>query len=393
MHVLMISLDTALLTHAITDSRTRHEAYAERIGRISMVICNRRSARPLSPYRSRLLVAEPTESRSYVHYLFDGYRLGLKAQAEAPIDLVTVQDPFVTALIGLRLRRRLGVRLIVQINGSVIDNPYYANQSWRHRLMQRLARWTVRRADAVRVLNHAERDACIRHGVEADRACVAPIPTDVRRFQAPVAQHLLASWRTKLGVTADAPVAIWVGRPDPVKDLPTLLGAFALVHKQIPAACLVLVGSVNNPAVRNRISSLGLDGIVRLAGPVAHADLPALYQAANVYMHSSYYEGLGLVTIEAAAAGLPVVSTATDGARDIVVDGTTGILVPIGDADALAGGVIELFTHPERARHMGERARQHVAEHFDQQKSMAGWVGMWQSVAAQERPFCMATSA
>ncbi len=79
MHVLMISLDTAFLTQAITDSRSRHEMYAEQVGRISMVICNRRSGRALEPYRSARVTATPTESRGYLQYLLDGYRLGLRA--------------------------------------------------------------------------------------------------------------------------------------------------------------------------------------------------------------------------------------------------------------------------------------------------------------------------
>jgi glycosyltransferase involved in cell wall biosynthesis len=90
--------------------------------------------------------------------------------------------------------------------------------------------------------------------------------------------------------------------------------------------------------------------------------------------------------IEAGAAGLPVVSTDTDGACEIVLDGETGRLVPVGDASALADGLVDLLSHPERARMMGERARQHVAERFDQQRSVATWIRLWQSVIASEPP-------
>ena len=66
-----------------------------------------------------------------------------------------------------------------------------------------------------------------------------------------------------------------------------------------------------------------------LPGQVGHADLPALYQIATVYAHSSNYEGFGVVLAEAAAAGLPVVSTDTDGAREIVEDGVDfGVVRP-----------------------------------------------------------------
>ena len=386
MHVLMISLDTAFLTQAITDSRSRHEAYAEQVGRISMVICNRRSIRALDAYRSPRLTATPTESRGYLQYLSDGYRLGLRAHEESPVDVITTQDPFLTALVGLRLRRRLGVPLIIQVHTSAIDNPYYAREHWTHPLLQRLARWTLRRADAVRVVNEGERQACIRHGVRAERICVAPAPVDVGRFHTRVARQQLDALRAKLDIGAGVPVVIWVGRPERFKDFPTLLEAFARVRARLPAAHLMLVGNLDTTAIRDQITALHLAPAVRLTGPVAHADLPFLYQAADVYMHSSYYEGLGLVMIEAAASGLPVVSTASDGARDIVIDGETGTLVPVGNADALAGAVVDLLTQPDRARQMGERGRLHVANRFDQQAAVAAWVGMWRSVAAGREP-------
>jgi glycosyltransferase involved in cell wall biosynthesis len=386
MHVLMISLDTEFLTQAITDSRARHEAYAEQAGRISMVICNRRSGRALEPYQSPRLTATPTESRGYLRYLSDGYRAGLRAHEASPVDIITTQDPFLTALVGLRLRRRLGVPLIVQVHTSAIDNPYYAREHWSHPLLQRLARWALRRADAVRVVNEGEREACVRHGVRAERICIAPAPVDVGRFQVVAARERVEALRARLDIAADAPVAIWVGRAERVKDFPTLLGAFARVHARLPAARLILVGNLAVPAITDRIAALDLAPAVRLTGPVAYADLPSLYQAADVYMLSSYYEGLARVMIEAAASGLPVVSTANAGARDVVIDGETGTLVPIGDPVALAEAVVDLLTQPARARQMGERGRQHVAERFDQQRTMAVWVGMWEAVFARRKP-------
>lgn len=393
MHVLMISLDTAFLTQAITDSRARHEAYAERVGRISMVICNQRSTRALEPYRSSRLTATPTESSALYQYLTDGYLEGIKVHRESPVDVITTQDPFLTGLVGLRLRRRLGVPLIVQVHTSAIDNPYYAREHWSHPILQLVARWTLQRADGVRVVNEGERRACIRRGVQADRICVAPAPVDVSRFQIAVAPERLAAWRTTLDIQPDTPAVIWVGRPDRFKDLPTLFEAFGRIRNEVPAARLILVGNLDTPVVRNWISARGLSDLVRLTGPVAHADLPVLYQLARVYMHSSYYEGLGLVMIEAAASGLPVVSTASDGARDIVIDGETGTLVPIRNADALAAAVVDLLKQPVRAGLMGERGRQHVAQRFDQQKAITAWVGMWEAVAAGRKPCAPAQPA
>src|SRR4051794_36287184 len=109
----MISMDTALLTETIGNSRERHEAYAAEIGQISMVICNRRSP-SIFPYKTAALAGQPTQSNSYLGYLRDGYRAGLRFHADHPVDVIAAQDPFLTALIGLALRRRLRAPLIIQ---------------------------------------------------------------------------------------------------------------------------------------------------------------------------------------------------------------------------------------------------------------------------------------
>src|SRR5712691_6876432 len=135
MHILMIGSDTTLLTRQIGNSRARHEGFAEQVGRISTVVCNRRMAN-LEPYQSERLHVRPTQSRSYAHYLLDGYRLALDFYHEQPIDLITAQDPFLTALIGLMLRRRLKVPLIVQDHSSFVENRYFAEEHPRNRILQ-----------------------------------------------------------------------------------------------------------------------------------------------------------------------------------------------------------------------------------------------------------------
>src|SRR5260221_3330755 len=122
MHVLMISMDTAVLTQQIGNSRLRHHTYADRIGRVSMVVCNRRRTGSLSAYTTSNLIARPTNSGTYLHYLLDGYREGLRFAAEQPVDLITSQDPFLSALVGLALHRKLKVPLLMQDHSSFLES-------------------------------------------------------------------------------------------------------------------------------------------------------------------------------------------------------------------------------------------------------------------------------
>jgi glycosyltransferase involved in cell wall biosynthesis len=385
----MISLDSALLTQQIGNARARHEAYAEQVGgRISLVICNRRGAAPLSPYQSERLNAQPTESRSFFHYLLDGYRVGVQIHAEQPVDLITSQDPFLTALVGQRLRRRLHVPLIIQDHSSFLSSPYFVREKRRNLGLRLLGRLVLPRADAVRVVNRRERLACIRLGVKAERVCVIPVAVDLSRFKAPASPESIKTWRQKLNLAPDTPTVLWVGRPVAFKNLPLLLNAFERVQTEIPEARLVLAGDMSGTNIPGQIAVRGLTEAVRLPGAVAYEELPALYQAATVYALSSNYEGLPRVLLEAGAAGLPVVSTDNAGAADLIVEGITGKLVPIGGDEAMAHALVDLLRQPGRRREIGQRARQHVLSAFDEQDLVTRWTGMWKQVAKGAPP-CM----
>ncbi len=378
MNVLMISMDATLLSGAIGDARTRHEEYARRVGSLSIVVCSTAQLKPLDVAldgsAAGALHIVPTNSRNRIAYVPDGIRAGQRMAHPA---VIITQDPFLTGIVGWRLSRILKAPLIIQIHTSALENREFARESRINRLLQQIARWIVRRADAVRVTNHSEREACIRLGIPADRVYVIPTATDLARFMQPATE---IDWRARLGLAAQDRVALWVGRPVYVKNLPLLIDAFARVHAQYPAAKLVLAGDITNAAITAQITRLSLGGVVRLTGRVPHADLPSLYQAADVYVHSSRYEGFGLVLVEAAAAGLPLISTITDGARDIIRQDETGLLVP-ADADALAQAIGQLLGDPARAKAMGQNARADVTERFDPERLIGEWVGLWRAVA------------
>lgn len=385
MHVLMISLDGTILTEQIGNSRPRHEFYAEQAGRISMVVCNRRGSKPLSVYRSERVTAIPSNSASYFHYLLDGYRMALQLATESDqlVDVITTQDPFLTALIGLRLRRKLRVPVIMQDHSSFLSSAQFAAERGRNRLLSWLARWTLPRADAVRVVNSAERSACVGLGLAAEQVCTIPLVFDMSPFlQAQPDQA--AAWRTRIGVQADVPLILWAGRPVTFKNLPLLLRAFRRVRQAEPQARLVLAGDLSNTDIPARIAQLSLTDSVCLLGAVAHHELPGLYQAASIYALSSNYEGLARVLLEAAASALPIVSTRIIGIEDVIQQDQTGVLVPIGDEAALADALITLIRNPEQRQRLGSAARAHLLDAFDEQRLLLKWVGMWQRVAKGE---------
>jgi glycosyltransferase involved in cell wall biosynthesis len=165
-----------------------------------------------------------------------------------------------------------------------------------------------------------------------------------------------AAFRAAHGIAPDDPVLLCVARLDEQKDHETLLRAFAAARSCRPTLRLVLLGRGPLEA-RLRAAAARLPaGSVVFAGFLENP-APA-YAAADVAVLSSRWEGLGLVLVEAALHGVPAVATRAGGVVDVVEDGVTGRLVPIGDDAALAAAIGAAADDPEVTRRMGAAARE-----------------------------------
>ncbi len=163
------------------------------------------------------------------------------------------------------------------------------------------------------------------------------------------------------------PTIVWVGRVDPLKDVETLLRAFANVRTKVPDCRLKLFGPMPEGGddyfykCTKLSAQLGLnDGAATFEGPITP---PAgAYQAGHVFVLSSISEGFPYVVIEAMASGLPVVATDVGGVAEAV--GEAGILVPPRDSAAVAAACVRLLAHPDERRALGAAARACVLQKF-----------------------------
>src|SRR5262249_6732503 len=146
--------------------------------------------------------------------------------------------------------------------------------------------------------------------------------------------------RREMNVAADAFVVIQVARLVEIKDHQTALKTLSIA-KSDPRIRLVFVGEgPEEGAIRAGARQLGLGDQVRFLG--LRNDVPQLLRASDAFLLTSQNEGIPLTVLEAMAAGLPVVSTAAGGVGELVIDGKTGLLAPVGDADTLARHLLRL---------------------------------------------------
>ncbi len=196
-------------------------------------------------------------------------------------------------------------------------------------------------------------DLGLRYRLEAARTSVLPCYVDTDFFKPG-------------GARSPHPRLIAAGRlEDGRKDLPTLLAAFALIHRQFPRAELCLAGASPSRALSRHVQGLGLpEDCVRPLGWLSPAELARTHRTAWAYIQSSRQEGLGIAALEAMACGLPIVSTDCGGPRAYVRDAVNGRLVPVGDSQALAQAAMEIVDSTERRDELGRNARETVVEEF-----------------------------
>lgn len=164
------------------------------------------------------------------------------------------------------------------------------------------------------------------------------------------------------GVPDNAPLVLAVGRLIEQKDHSTLLAAFARVRESHPDAMLAILGwGPLEQATKERAAALGLDGSVLVLGRVEPRDWLA---RADVFAHTSRWEGFGIVLLEAMHSGLPVVATSVSAIPEIVADGTTGYLAPPGDAGSIAQRLSQLLDDPELRRTLGDAGRARARAEF-----------------------------
>ncbi|WP_344587670.1 glycosyltransferase family 4 protein [Actinomadura vinacea] len=177
--------------------------------------------------------------------------------------------------------------------------------------------------------------------------------------------------RARYGLS-DRPVAVCVSRLVRRKGQDALIHAWPRVLKAVPDAALLLVGDGSYRADLEKLAvSLGVDGSVVFTGSVPWEELPAHFDAGDVFAmpcrtrHRGLdVEGLGIVYLEASATGLPVVAGDSGGAPDAVVDGETGIVVEGRSVAAVARALSDLLGDPERARKMGRQGRSWVEQEW-----------------------------
>jgi glycosyltransferase involved in cell wall biosynthesis len=239
------------------------------------------------------------------------------------------------------------------------------------RITNRLVDAIVANSDAVAAANLG------RAGVDASRLRV--IHNGVEPVD-PISQAERRRLRQELGAD-DADLLIGsVGRLSDVKRHTLLIDAFSDLVRTHSDVRLAIIGEgPARRALEQQVERLGLGSKLRLPGAITN--IRPLFDAFDVVALSSSSEGMPNALLEAAAASRPIVTTAAGGAVEIVLDGKTGLVVPIEDRAALAGALQRVLSDEELRGRLGSAARAHVTRDFGIERFAREWIALYEELA------------
>lgn len=242
--------------------------------------------------------------------------------------------------VGLRLAQPLSIPSVVVVGGS--DVLLLPNDRRRRPKIQRV----LRESSGVMTVSEGLRHAVIGLGVEPSRIRTIYQGVDDKLFFPGDA----TAARQRLHLPLDRRLLLWVGRMVDVKRLDTLIAAFDLAHQRQPDLHLLLVGDGPlRASLQDDVQRRGLNDHVTFVGSKSPVELPDWYRAADLFVLSSWSEGLPNVLREAVACGRPFVSTDVGSVREIAEprgNSPFAELVPVGDSTAMATA-IERVLRPE----------------------------------------------
>jgi glycosyltransferase involved in cell wall biosynthesis len=294
------------------------------------------------------------------------------ASLEGRFDLVHIQTPFLAHGMGVRLAARLGIAA-VETYHTYFEHYFHHYLPLLPRFALRAAARAISRAQcnavaAVIAPSQPMADALRAYGVRTEIR-VIPTGLDVQRLDRGDGDR----FRARLSVDRGRPVMLNVGRVAFEKNIGFLIEVVERVRQAVPEVLLVIAGEGPAlPALRRRVAELGLAENVRFVGYLdREGELLDCYRSADVFVFASRTETQGLVLLEAMALGVPVVSTAMMGTKD-VLEGASGAIVVEENTHLFAEAVVGVLTNRARRAALGAESRAYVA-------------GRWSSAAMAQR--------
>lgn len=280
--------------------------------------------------------------------------------AKQGFDLIHIHTPFVAHYVGVALSKRLGLPRVESYHTFFEEYLYhyipFLPKAWLRFAARRLTNTQCNNVDALVVPSTAMLGILRNYGVKSP-AAIVPTGIELERFKGGNG----ARFRERYGIPGDRPTLVHIGRVAFEKNIDFLLEVTKEVKQQEPRILLIIAGE--GPALnhlKKQVDALGLKDNVLFIGYLdREAELPDCYHAGDAFVFASRTETQGLVLLEAMALGIPVVSTAVMGTRDVVGPGRGALVAEDNVADFTAK-VLTVLRDPELRQRLSAEGREYV---------------------------------
>jgi glycosyltransferase involved in cell wall biosynthesis len=351
MRVLNLSLDQLVLeSQSAVAGRVRE--YGELVDKYFVIVP---SSAKVEQKLSEHVQVFASGGANKILQLFKTCLLARKLIKKEKFDIVTVQDQYYLALVAWRLAWGLKLPFELQIHGLEKFTG----------LRKLIAKFVIPRAQVIRVVSaRLKKRIVLEFGVQEDKIMVVPIYSELR----------IKNEEVRIRKEKDKFVFLTVGRLVAIKNIEMQIEVFKELVRNNKMLELWIVGEGSEKEKLKEIAH----GIEQIKFFTWQDDLEKFYSKANAYLLTSNYEGWGLVIIEAASYGLPIIMTDVGCAGEVIKDGESGFVIPVGDKEKLKEAMEALIHKPDLGKILGRKAQAAIRKLPTKQETMELYKKNWQ---------------
>ncbi|MBI3634361.1 MAG: glycosyltransferase [Candidatus Yonathbacteria bacterium] len=337
MKVLSISLDRKVFEEG-SAMRSRLLDYGRLVEEIHVIVFAKKTGKFESQSFPPNIFLYPTNTLTRIGYMLRAVNIArVMKRSGVDIDVVSSQDPFETGITAFLISRIIGAKFHLQIHTDMMS-PYFKDESLVNRVRVIIAKFLIPRANAIRVVSLRIKNSLTPNTQHLIPITVLPVFVDVARIRDTPTTHSL-----KKKYPQFEKHILMASRLAPEKNIELAIEAMKELVQRYPKAGLIIVG--DGP----ERSTLALKAKSQnLTTSIVFEDwqesLVSYYKTADVFLLTSNYEGYGMTVAEALASNCPVVMTNVGCAGEVVHNGKNGMVVPVGNKDALVRALMQVIS-------------------------------------------------
>jgi glycosyltransferase involved in cell wall biosynthesis len=323
------------------------------------------------------LTVIPTKSPCRLFFLINAFLISRKIIKSNKISLITTQDPYECGLLGLFLKILYGIPLNIQIRSSILNNKKYLKEKLINRVFHFISKRVIRFADTIGVPSQEQIDKLKGLKISEDRLFCVPTILDLNRFS--TAKPIDLRGEFKLSKTSK--IIMISGRLVKQKNLYETLSLFDKIQASYGDVYFFILGKgPERDGLEDFVKVNNIKNVV-FTGEIANKLTPKYYKAADIFILNSLYEGASKSLQEAAASGLPLVSSNTTGAAQII--NNSGYITR--SDDEFVEKTLFLLNNPEVAKEFGDNGEKFVLKNFSQELKLKNYMDMFRKTRKRKK--------